>query len=88
MTSSGQAREASSLGSKNAEALADSLEAQFQPVKDPPVPSDVEVINEAMRAYSFEPAIEPKLTNPTEVQDAFRGLKFGKAPRPVFPIGP
>jgi len=40
------------------------------------------VVNEAMRAYSFAPASEPKLTNPTEVQDAIRGLKVGKAPGP------
>jgi len=36
-----------------------------------------------MRAYSFAPASEPKLTNPTEVQDAIRGLNFGKAPGPT-----
>ena len=35
-----------------------------------------------MRAYPFAPAIEPKLTNPTEVQHAIRGLKVGKAPDP------
>jgi len=35
-----------------------------------------------MRAYSFAPTSEPKLTNPSEVPDAIRGLKFGKAPGP------
>ena len=52
--------------SEKAEAIADSLEAQFQPVNDPSVPAVIEVVNEAMRAYSFAPASEPKLTNPTE----------------------
>jgi len=32
--------------------------------------------------HTFAPASEPKLTNPTEVQDAIRGLKVGKAPGP------
>jgi hypothetical protein len=36
--------------SEKAEALADSLEAQFQPVNDASEPSIIEVINEAMRA--------------------------------------
>ena len=43
------------------------------------VPAVIEKINEAMRAYSFAPASEPKLTNPAEVQDAIRGLKVDKA---------
>jgi hypothetical protein len=51
-------------------------------MNDPSVAADIEVVNEAMRAYSFAPASEPKLTNPTEVQDAIRGLKVGKAPGP------
>jgi len=40
----------------------------------------IEVVNEAMRAYSFAPSRQPNLSNPTEVQDAIRGLTFGKAP--------
>jgi len=56
--------------SEKAEALANSLEAQFQPVNNPSVPAVIEVVNEAMWAYSFAPASEPKLTNHTEVQDA------------------
>ena len=68
--------------SEKAEALADSLKAQFQPVNDPSVPAVIEKVNEAMRAYSSAPTSEPKLTNPTEVQDAIRGLKVGKAPGP------
>jgi hypothetical protein len=35
-----------------------------------------------MWAYSFAPTGEPKLSNPTEVQDAIQGLKVGKAPGP------
>ena len=58
--------------SKKAEALADSLEAQFQPVSDPSVPAVIEVINEAIQACSFDPASEPNLTNPKEVQGDIR----------------
>jgi hypothetical protein len=71
-----------SLDSEKAEALVDSLEVQFQQVNDPSVTAAIEVVNEAMRAYSFAPACEAKLTNPTDVQDTIRGLKFGKAPGP------
>ena len=53
--------------SAKAEALTDSLESQFQPVNEPSVPAVIEVVNEAMRAYSFEPTSEPKLIKPTEV---------------------
>jgi len=42
----------------------------------------IEVVNEAMREYSFVLASEPKLTKTTEVQDAIRGLRVGKAPGP------
>jgi hypothetical protein len=35
-----------------------------------------------LRAYSFSPASEPKLTNPVDVQETTRGFKFGKAPGP------
>ena len=68
--------------SEKAEALADSLASQFQPVNDPSVPAVIEVVNKAMRAYSFVPASEPKFTNPKEVEDAIRGLKVGKAQGP------
>jgi hypothetical protein len=70
------------LALSDSKKVAESLEAQFQPVNDPSVPAVIEVVNEAMRAYSFVPASESKLTNPTEVQDAIRGLKVGKAPGP------
>jgi hypothetical protein len=56
----------------------DSLDAQFHRVNDPSVPTVTEVV----QAHSFAPASEPKLTNPTEPQDAIRGPKLGKAPCP------
>jgi hypothetical protein len=46
--------------SEKAEAMADSLEAQFQPMNDPLDPAAIEVVNEAMRAYEYAPASEPK----------------------------
>jgi hypothetical protein len=58
--------------SEKAEALADSLEAQFQPVNDPLSPAVIEVFNEAMRAYEYAPAIEQKLTSPSEVLEAIK----------------
>jgi hypothetical protein len=65
--------------SEKAEALADSLEAQFQPVSAPSIPAVTEMVDVALRSYFMTPASEPKLTNPHEVQEAIRGLKFGKA---------
>ena len=67
--------------SEKAEALADTLETQFQPVADPSVPA-VEMVDVALRSYFQTPASEPKLTNPDEVHKAIRGLKVGKAPGP------
>jgi hypothetical protein len=68
--------------SEKAGALADSLDAQFQPVNDPLDPAVIEMVNKAMRAYEYAPASEPKLTSPSEVQQAIRSLKVGKAPGP------
>ena len=48
----------------------------------PSDPATIEMVDVALRAYSFAPASEPKLTNPDEVQEAIRGLKLGKAPGP------
>ena len=70
------------MDSEKAEALAESIEAQFQPVKEPSAPAIIEVVDEVMRAYLFVPASEPKLTDTPEIQDAIRGLKVGKAPGP------
>jgi hypothetical protein len=68
--------------SEKAEALADSLEAQFQPVADPSDPAVIETVDVALRAYPYERASEPISINPAEVQDAIRGLKIGKATGP------
>jgi hypothetical protein len=68
--------------SETAEDLADSLEAQFQPVNYPSDPAVVEIVNEAMRAYEYASASEPKLTIPSEIQQAIKGLKVGNAPGP------
>jgi hypothetical protein len=68
--------------SGKAEALADSLETQFQPVTDHPVPADIEMVNVALRSYFLTPASEPKLTNPDEIQEAIMGLKVSKTPGP------
>ena len=67
---------------EKAEALADSLEAQFQPVTVPSVPAVIEKVNVELDSYLQTPASEPTLSNPVEVQDAIRGLKVGKAPGP------
>ena len=68
--------------SEKAAALADNLEAQFQPVNDPSELAGIEDIYEAMRTYSSAYACEHKLTNTAEVQDAIRCVKVGKAPSP------
>jgi hypothetical protein len=68
--------------SEKSEALADSLEAQFQPVNDPSSPAVIEVVNEVIRVNEYAPASEPKLTSPSEVLEAIKGLKVGKAPGP------
>jgi hypothetical protein len=68
--------------SEKAEALADNLETQFQPVTDPSVPAVIEMVDVALRSYFLTPANEPKLTTPEEVQEAIGGLKFSKAPDP------
>jgi hypothetical protein len=68
--------------SEKAEALANSLDAQFQSVNDTSSPAVLEVVNEAMRAYEYAPASELKLTSPSEVLEAINGLKVGKAPGP------
>ena len=53
---------------------------QFELVNDQSDPTVLEMIDEALQAYSFAPASEPNLTNPEEVQNAIRGLMVRKAP--------
>jgi hypothetical protein len=52
------------------------METQFQPVTDPSVPAVIEMDDVALRPYHMTCTSEPKLTNPDEVQEAIRGLKF------------
>jgi hypothetical protein len=52
--------------SEKAEALADSLEAQFQPVDDPSDPALTERVDVAMRAYVYTHTWT-ELTSPFEV---------------------
>jgi hypothetical protein len=45
-------------------------------------PAVIQMVNEAMRAYEYALASEPKQTSPSEVQQAIRVLKVCKAPGP------
>lgn len=48
---------------------ADSLnDAQFEPVSVLSYPATIEMVDLSLRAYSLDPASEPKLTKPEEVQ--------------------
>jgi len=68
--------------SEKAEALADSLETQFQPVTDPSVPAVIEKVDVELRSYFKAPVSERKLTNPEEVQKEISRLKDSKAAGP------
>ena len=68
------------LDSEKAEALADTLVAQFQPVTDPSDAIVIQTVDVALRAYTYAPASESMLTSPVEVQDANQGLTFSKIP--------
>jgi hypothetical protein len=68
--------------SERAEALADSLETQFQPVTNPSVPAVIEMVDLTLSSHFMTPASEPKLTNPEEVREAIRALNVSKAPGP------
>ena len=65
--------------SEKAEALADNLETQFQPVIDPSFPAVIEMVDVALRSYFMTPEDEPKLTN-TGYSRNQQGLKVNKAP--------
>jgi hypothetical protein len=47
------------LDTEKAEALAEELEVQFQPVHEPLESTVIEVVSEAMRAYDFATETEP-----------------------------
>jgi len=68
--------------SEKAEALADNLEAQFQPLTDPSVPAVIETVAVALGSYFLYPASEPHLTTPDEFHEAISVLKVCKAPGP------
>jgi len=68
--------------SEKAEALADSLETQFQLMTIPSVPAVIEMVDVELRSYFLTPASEPKLTNPDVVLEAIKGLNVGKTPGP------
>jgi len=67
---------------EKAEALADNLETQFQPVVDPSVPSVIEMVHVALRSYFISPASERQFNTPEEVNTAIMGLKVSNAPGP------
>jgi len=50
--------------SEKAEALAENLETQFQPVTDPSVPAVLEMVDKALKSYFMTPANGPKLSQP------------------------
>jgi hypothetical protein len=58
---------------EKAEALADTLETQFQLVTDPSVPAVIEMFDVALRSYFLTPSSEPKLTNPDEGSQGRQG---------------
>jgi hypothetical protein len=68
--------------SEKAEALADSLEAKFQPVTAHSVPAVIEMVDVTVESYFQTPVSEPKVTDPEEIHEAIGGLKLGKAPGP------
>jgi hypothetical protein len=51
-------------------------------VDDPSDPAVIEMVYEAMRAYEYAPASEPKLTSPSEVPQAITEPKVGKISGP------
>jgi hypothetical protein len=65
--------------SEKAEALADSLEVPFQLVNDLSQLAVTEIVVEAMHANKFAHASEPNLISPSDVLQAIKGLKVGKA---------
>jgi len=64
------------------EALADNLEAQFQPVTDSSVPAVIETVDLALKTYFIRSAGEPHLITPDEVHEGIWGPKVSKAPCP------
>ena len=67
---------------ENAEALADSLKAEFQAVTAPSVPAVIEMVDVQVESYFQASAGDPMLTNTDEVQNTIRGVRVVKAPGP------
>ena len=67
---------------EKAESLAENLETPFQPVNDPSVPGVAEMVEVAFWSHLLSAASGLQLTTPDKVHEAFRGLKFSKAPGP------
>jgi hypothetical protein len=68
--------------SEKAQVLADSLDAQFQPITVSSVPPVTEMVTVGLMSYFSTPASEPKLTNLDEVHEAIRGLKVARIQGP------
>jgi hypothetical protein len=68
--------------SEMAEAQADNLEVQFQPVTVHSVPAVIEIVDVALESNFQTLTSEPNLTDPEEILEVIRGLKLGKAPGP------
>jgi hypothetical protein len=68
--------------SEKAEALADSLEIQFQPFTVHSVTAVIEFVDVVLESCFQTPGMKPKLTGPEEVHEAISGLKLGKNPGP------
>lgn len=64
------------------EALAESMDVQFQRVSVYSVPILIEMVYVALELYFQTRASEPKLTDHEEYHEATRGLKLGAVPGP------
>jgi hypothetical protein len=68
--------------SEKAEAVVDSLEAQFKPVDDPSEQAWTDMFGEAMRTSEHAPARELSLTTTSEVLQTNRAFQVDKFPGP------
>jgi hypothetical protein len=68
--------------SEKAEAMANNLLSQFQPVNDQSYPAVIEMVTEALQAYSGAPGSKPKLTKPMEVPGCYSGCQGPQSFRP------
>jgi hypothetical protein len=65
--------------SEEAEALADSMETEFQLVNDPSALAFIEMVDVVLGCYFTSPATETKLPNHDEFQHVIRNLKDSRA---------